>query len=166
MAGECIAGNSLANVAGRWFLIVRIAILLVAVLGTWFLVRTPTPRPAPDNLFARMQAAYTADPAPPDLKNLQRTSLVGLYQAMAIRARKQVYVTTTDLLEAMRDSATDLLEEEKDKPTALIQVRKEVVAGELVAALGTDPEAKLDPHLRPKAIETYNRLAQSLGGVK
>ena len=147
-------------------MIVRIAILLAAVLGTWFLVRNPAPRPAPDTLFARMQAAYTADPAPPDLKNLQRTSLVGLYQAMAIASRKQAYITTTDLLEAMHDAAALLLDEEKGKPVALVKIRKEIVAGELVAALGTDPEAKLDPHLRPKAIETYNRLARALGGVK
>lgn len=145
----------------RWLILIG-AMLLVL----WLVTRTPGPPvPPADKLQQRMQAAYTADKAPHDVKAQQKVTLVGLYEATAIVARQKKHEKVGDLLEAMHRIASQLLEEERGKPVALVQIRKEIVAGELAATLGTDPDAKLEP-LRVSAVNVFNRCANALGGCK
>lgn len=122
---------------------------------------TPTPpAPTPSALTLKLQAAYTADAALPAVKDTQRITLKGLYEAMADHANNPAIATTTDLLADLKTVSGQLVQ-----PNALVEVRK-VISAEIVSALGTTPGAKLDPDLRPRAVGVFTRIAKSLGEVK
>ncbi len=121
---------------------------------------TPIP-PAPASpLTIKLQAAYLADAVQPTAKDGQRMLLKGLYEAMTDHARKPEIVTTTDLLADLKAVSSQIV-----PASALVELRK-IISAEVVAALGTTPAAKLDPELRPKAVDVFAKIAKSLGEVK
>lgn len=121
---------------------------------------TPVP-PAPTSpLTVQLQAAYTADPGSPVAKSGQKVLLQGLYEAMIDHAKATTIATTGALLADLQTVAGQML-----APKTLIDVRK-IIAVEIAAAIGTDATAKLDPDLRPKAVDAFTRIAKSLSEVK
>ena len=119
----------------------------------------PVP-PAPNILTAKLQAAFLADAAPATTKDGQRKLLIGLYEAMGDHTKKQAIVTTTDLLADLKAVSAQFV-----PAAALIEARK-IISAEIVAAIGATPGAKLDPELRPKAVDVFARIAKALGSVK
>lgn len=117
--------------------------------------------PAPVSvLTAKLQAAYKADAAPLAIKDGQRKLLKGLYEAMVDHAKNPAIATTTDLLADLKTVSAQFV-----PANALVEMRK-VISAEIVASIGTAPGAKLDPELRPKAVEVFGRIAKSLGEVQ
>ncbi len=144
---------------------------------TWTTIKAASPAPKPPEpkppeppapippapasaLTLKLQAAYLADVAPATAKDGQRLLLKGLYEAMTDHARKPEIVTTTDLLADLKAVSAQLV-----PASALVELRK-IISAEVVAAIGTAPAAKLDPELRPKAVEVFGRIAKSLGEVQ
>jgi len=127
--------------------------------------KPPDPKPpGPDNkpsvLTAKLQAAYTADTSAPSVKAGAKVMLQGLYEAMIDHSRQPAITTTGELLSDMKKVAEKMI-----APGALIEVRK-VISAEIATSLGTNPDLKLDPDLRPRAIEVFTRIAKSLSEVK
>lgn len=144
---------------------------------TWTTIKAASPAPKPPEpkppeppapippapasaLTLKLQAAYLADTAQPTAKDGQRLLLKGLYEAMTDHARKPEIVTTTDLLADLKAVSAQIV-----PASALVELRK-IISAEIVASIGTAPAAKLDPELRPKAIDVFGRIAKSLGEVK
>jgi len=117
--------------------------------------KPPTPPVSP--LTAKLKAAYLADAAPIAVKAGQMAALKGLYEAMADHAKNPAIVTTTDLLADLRAVSSQMI-----PPTALVEVRK-AISAEINLSLGSTPAAKLDPDLRPRAVDVFARIAKSLG---
>lgn len=121
--------------------------------------KPPEPKP-PSALTVKLQAAYTADAAPASTKAGAKVMLQGLYEAMADHTKDTKISTTGQLLDDLKVVAKKMI-----APEALIECRK-VISAEIAVNLGTNPDAKLDPDLRPRAIETFQKIARSLGEVK
>ena len=120
----------------------------------------PPPPPAPSPLTSKLQAAYAADPGAVSVKAGQRVMLQGLYEAMIEHAKKKEIVNAADLVSDLKAAAGQMIQ-----PTALIELRK-VISAEVASVLGREPTATLDPDLRPKAVELFQRVAKSLSEVK
>lgn len=118
--------------------------------------KPPVP-PGPSNdLSKKLKAAYEADPAPKAVKDGQKVLLCGLYDAMTVHAQKKEILTTGKLLDDMKATASSMI-----IPGALVECRK-IISAEIVKELGDNPNAKLDPDLRPKAVEVFARITKSL----
>jgi hypothetical protein len=120
----------------------------------------PNPKPPANTLAAKFQEAYDADPATPSVKAFQRTSLIGLYQAVAEVLPARADIKTADQLRV-------LLKETSDKlvaPSGLLGLRK-IIGGEIASAIGVDP-VELTPALRAKAVQTFESVAKALSEVK
>lgn len=120
----------------------------------------PPPLPPVNPLTVKLQAAYTADPGVASVKAGQRVMLIGLYEAMVDHAKQNSITTTGELLADLKAVAEKMIAK-----GALIECRK-VIAAEIGAALGSNPDARLDPDLRPRAVDVFDRIAKSLSEVK
>ena len=124
----------------------------------------PQPKPNPpaptDPLVAKLQAAYTADPAMPAVKLGQKVMLIGLYEGMALKVLDPTLQTSKDLSDAYVNLAKKTI-----ASFALVDLRK-IIAAEVAAMIGTDPGAKLDPVLRPKAAALFDGFGKALMQVK
>lgn len=117
--------------------------------------------PQPTNpLTVRLQAAYQSDLSPVSAKAGQKMLLQGLYEAMIEHAKKPEILTTSDLLADLKSAANGLI-----APGALIEIRK-VISAEISQALGTETSTRLDPDLRPRAVELFARIAKALSEVR
>ncbi len=119
----------------------------------------PTPGPTSE-LGKKLQVCWTADATALVVKNSQKSLIIGLYEAMADHAKNTAITTTGELLGDLKTQAAAML-----LPSALTECRK-IISAEIATALGTDPAAKLDPVLRPKAIDVFTRVAKAVQEVK
>ncbi|MCS6864832.1 MAG: hypothetical protein RMJ56_06710 [Gemmataceae bacterium] len=115
----------------------------------------PTPPPAPpDALYAKLSAAYNADPAPRETKSEHAKDLAALYRAAAKLTDDPGIPTTGELLRRVRDAAGILI-----GPQALLEIRR-IVASELASLLPTD--APLTAAQRQSAAQLFRKLASCL----
>lgn len=121
----------------------------------------PPAPPAPtDPLTFSLQAAYSADPMLPSIKRGQLVLLTGLAQEMVTHAQDLKILTSADLMADYSKAAGGMI-----LRNSLLEMRK-VIAGEVKRVLGSDPAAKLDPTLRPLAVDCFTRIAAALERVR
>lgn len=129
----------------------------------------PVP-PLPSTLTYKLQAAYAMEFAHPTVKSGQKYALQGLYEAMADHAKDPSLTTAAELMNDLRKVAYG--DKTKIPPVpgmiredVLLELRK-AIALEVAAALGVDTASRLDPDLRPRAVDVFTRIAKSLSEVK
>lgn len=119
----------------------------------------PKPEPAPSALVLKLQNAYALDKQPSAVKAEQKIMLIGIYQAVALKAQDKSVKSTADLMKQLRTAVEGLM-----KADSLIEVRT-LVANEAKLQFGEAP-AQLTDDLRARLVTFWQGMADSLKQVK
>lgn len=118
----------------------------------------PTPPTPPDSSFyADLKRLYDADKS--EDKPTTLAKLTGFYKALLSYIDKPDSVTVGDFRNDWQAAMADVL---GDLPAESLADCRRLIGQRLLQALGTDPEAKLDPTIRPKAKVALTEITQAL----
>jgi hypothetical protein len=123
----------------------------------------PTPPPTPpippgpvDPLTQRLQAALAGDPGTVADKAKYAAALSGFYAAMAKHVGEGSVATVGDLLSDYRAAIPSIL------PDGAIPATRKAAGAEVAVLAGDDTEKSIDPALRAKFVDLFNKLAAAL----
>lgn len=117
------------------------------------------PGPAPNALVAKLQTVFDQDKQPPAARTDQKIMLVGIYQALAVKAQDKSVKSTTELMSQLRTAIAGLM-----KTDSLVEVRM-LVANEARLQFGEAPVQMTDD-LRTRLATFWQSIADALKQVK
>jgi hypothetical protein len=119
----------------------------------------PTP-PTPDaGFYADLKRLYDADKTEVEVKREWLAKLTGFYKALLSYIDKPDSVTVGDFRSDWQTAMAEVL---GDIPADVLSDCRRLIAQRLRSALGTDPEAKLDPTIRGKAKVALTEITTAL----
>lgn len=120
----------------------------------------PVPPVPPDSSFySDLKRLYDADKTESETKREWLAKLTGFYKALLSYIDKPDSVTVGDFRSDWQTAMAEVL---GDIPPDVLSDCRRLIGQKLGAALGTDPEAKLDPTIRAKAKAALTEITQAL----
>ncbi|MCX7666432.1 MAG: hypothetical protein N2112_12905 [Gemmataceae bacterium] len=118
----------------------------------------PTPPVPPDSTFYNdLKRLYDADKS--EDKQTTLSKLTGFYKALLSYIDKPNSVTVGDFRNDWQAAMSEVL---GDIPADVLADCRRLIGQRIGAALGVDPEAKLDPTIRPKAKSALTEITTAL----
>jgi hypothetical protein len=121
---------------------------------------TPPTPPTPDaGFYGDLKRLYDADKTEVATKREWLAKLAGFYKALLSYIDKPDSITVGDFRSDWQTAMAEVL---GDIPADVLSDCRRLIAQRIGAALGTDPEAKLDPTIRSKAKAALSEITQAL----
>lgn len=118
---------------------------------------SPVPPTPPDDPFVTLlKNAFAADVGQPEQKKQHLISLNGIYLAMIDYVNKPASVSLLDIFEDLGEVTKSMI------PADALRQTRNVIAAELRARLGDNPNQPLDDEKRKKCTELFRYIASAL----